>query len=1138
VAVDLACEAPFELGALQVRPALREAQLGSTIQSVEPRIMQVLVVLARNRGRVVSRQELIDHCWGGRIVVDNALNRCIAAIRRMSEACASFTITTVARVGYLLEECATANAEPVSPAPAGSKHERRHVTVLSCNLIRPAGITSRLDPEEWHAIIADYHRATVTAVDQFGGHVARGRADRVVAYFGFPRAREDAAERAVRAGLAIVARLREVNARAVHGIQLSVQVGIHAGVVVVGQSSAGDPEMFGEASDIASLVHAEAAADSVVITRAVHDVVAGIIAVDEHRALQLEGSDAPIQLYRAVSVLAHARGRGRPTRELTPFVGREEQTHLLMTRLNRACDAEGQLVLVSGEPGIGKSRLMAEFKARTDGCTHAWIECGGAALFANTPFYPIAEMLEEGLGWGDEDPVQRVRILEQALEDAGLRLSEAVPLIAEMLNLPIPERYPKLMFAPDQRRKRLFAAVLGWIFSAAREQPLVLVIEDLHWVDPSTLELIQMLAEQGATSQLLLVCTARPEFEPPWASRAHHAVVALNRLSNRETRELVGARVASAQLPLDAIDVVIQRSDGVPLFAEELTRLVLERNGRLGPREIPATLRDSLSARLDRLEHAKGVAQLSAVLGREFSYNLLRALSPMSDAELQSALTKLADADLIYERGMPPDANYQFRHTLIQAAAYEALLKSERRELHARVARTIVDKFPAVADAQPEVLARHWTDAGETENAIAAWTKAAKAARSRQAHREAEEGYRRALELLATLPDSPERDVREMELVSDLGSALQILRGEAAPEAVAALARCRALAEKGATITRQIAVLLQACSQAMVTGNIRDASLLAEQLLELAKRDGNAESLAMAHQSRFFTAFYLGDSLGAEKHFAIWRQLWELGGHGQAYRVRDGLCYASLRALVSGNFDLARERLEEAHAYARKTRDPFEIATTRIYGAFMHTQVAESESAEAAASEGLVATEKLDFSALAAIARVALGCAWSQSGRSRDGVALMRRGVAELIAVDYRLPVPGLLYLLAEGLMFDGAFEEALVTVNDALSFNPQEVAYRPQGLLIRGNLRFELGQSDLAATDFTDAIALSRTTGARLYELRAAMGFSRLLRARGDDQAARDVLAPICNWFSAGVEVLHVRQAKELLAELNTTRA
>jgi class 3 adenylate cyclase/tetratricopeptide (TPR) repeat protein len=1115
---------------MQVRPAVREVQYGGTTQSLEPRIMQVLVVLARNRGRVVSRQDLSDACWDGRIVVDNALNRCIVAIRRLSEACAGFTITTVARVGYLLEESGAVVAEPV--ILTGPKHERRHVTVLSCDLVRPIGITTRLDPEDWRAVVTEYQRATAAAVDRLGGHIARGRRERVLAYFGFPRAREDAAERAVRAGLEIVASLRGVSAREGQETRVSVQIGIHAAVVVVGQNSAGAPEMFGEASEIASHVRSEAAADTVVITRAVRDLVADSITVEEDRALKLDGVDAPVQLYRAVCVVAKPRGR-RASRELMPFVGREEQTQLLVNRLNRARDASGQLVLLRGEAGIGKSRLVAEFKALVQDEPHQWIECGGAALFGNTPFHAVAEMLQEALGWSDEDPAQRVQILEESLEQSGLRLTEAVPLIAEMLNLPIPPRYPPLMFAPDQRRKRLFAAVLGWIFAAARDQPLVLVIEDLHWLDPSTLELIQMLAEQCATARLLLVCTARPEFEPPWAWRGHHALVALNRLSNRETHALVAARAAGGELEPDAIDVVIQRSDGVPLFAEELMCLMLERNGRLGAREIPATLRDSLSERLDRLEHAKGVAQLSAVLGREFSYGLIRALSPMSDSELQSALTKLAEAELIYERGLPPEATYQFRHTLIQDAAYEALLKAERRELHARVARTFTDKFPALAVAQPELLARHWTDAGETENAIAAWTKAATAARSRQAHKEAEEGYRRALELLATLPESPERDVREMELVSDLGSALQILRGEAAPEAVAALARCRALAEKRGTITRQIAVLLQTCLQAMVTGNLRDAALLADQLIELAKREGSEESLAKAHQTRFFACYYLGDSEGAENHFAIWRKIWESGGYAQTYRVRDGLSYASIRALMSGRFDLARERFREASSYARKTGDRFEIAAARTYEAFLHIELAEFECAGAAASDGVSTSEELGFAVLAGIGRVALGCVWAHQDKTHDGVALMRRGVAELIKVDYRLPVPGLLYLLVEGLTLDGAFEDALVAVEDALSFNPQELAYRPEGLLARGNLRFKLGQTDLAVADFTDAIALAQKTGAKLFELRAATGFARLLHARGDSRAARDVLKPICDWFTTGAEVLPVQEAKVLLDEL-----
>lgn len=1127
--VDLAQEPSFALGALHVHAAKRQVEYGASVETLEPRIMQVLVVLARHRGRVVSRQELIDACWDGRIVVKDALNRCISAIRRLSESYPAFTITTVARVGYVLEESASTQPESCGSA------ERRYVTIMCCKLVRAPGTAAPVDPEEWRAIVTDHRRTTQQLIEQFDGHVASAPGSVIVAYFGFPRASEDAAERAVRAALAIIDGIELFNKQSSHPLRLSARIGIHAGSVVASQTTDGTTELFGDAADVATSVQAHVAAGSVAITAAVLELVDDRVECEPYRDLELDG--AHLLLHRVTAV--RSRGRDRSLRPVHVFVGRERELQTLLDRFERTTTSQGQFILVRGEPGIGKSRLIAELQwlLRADGTgarRHRWIECGGAALFAHTPFHTLAEMLLEGLQLQAAEPSTKIDAIERALEDAGLRVVEAVPLIAGLLRVPLPAHYPTPIFSPDERRRRLFAVVLDWLVSASTAEPIILVVEDLHWVDPSTLELVHMLAEQGAHAPLLVVCTARSEFQPPWAARPHHTQLELPRLHRAETRALIRSATTHTELTADAVDAVIERSDGVPLFVEELARFMLEPAAHTQERAIPTTLRDSLCARLDRLDRAKRVVQLCAVLGREFSYQLLRAISTLSDAELRAALSKLADAELILELGVAPDARYRFRHTLIQDAAYEALLKSERRELHARVAAIICEQCPDIAASQPELLARHWTDAGETEHAIAAWTRAASAARARQAHREAEDATRHALALLATLPESAERDVREMELVSELGSALQILRGEAAPEAIAALARCRTLAEKGGNIKRQIAVLLQTASQTIVTGNVRDAALLADHVLELAKRDGSDASLAPAHQMRFFAAHYLGDHERADLHYAAWRRIWEPGGSMQSYRVRDGLTFASLRALFAGYEDVARERFREADAWARGTNDPYEIAGALAYESMMHIQLEEFARAEAAATESLAMCEERGLMTLAAIARTALGRAWTDRGRAPDGLALMQRGIGELIAFDHWLPVPGLKYMFSKACVVDGRYHEALVAADEGLRFNPHELAYRPEGLTTRGAAHYELGHIDLAVRDFIDAIELAQRTRARLSELRAATHLAQLLWARDEVQAARDVLQTIHAWFAGRETMIAVRRASELMQKLN----
>src|ERR1700737_1207931 len=465
-------------------------------------------------------------------------------------------------------------------------------------------------------------------------------------------------------------------------------------------------------------------------------------------------------------------------------------------------------------------------------------------FFQNTPFYAVTEMLRELLAWrGDESAEEQLGQLEARLGLAGLKPDEALPLIAPLLNLPLTAKYPPSALSPEQQRRRLLAALVQWALGAARAQATVIAIEDLHWADPSTLELLQLMVEQGATARLMLLYTARPEFRAQWAPRVHHTQITLNRLSARNVRTMLGEVAAQKALSEETIATVLERTGGVPLFVEELTRAVLESgDAKLTGRQIPVTLHDSLMARLDRLGAGKGVAQVGAVIGRWVSYELLHAAHPLAEADLQGSLRRLADAELIYVRGIPPEASYTFKHALIRDAAYEALLKSRRKDLHQLVARTIDEKFPALKEEHPEVLARHWTEAGETEPAVAEWSRAGKAARARNAFSEARESYRQALALLVTLPESPERDSRELRLMSALLGVLKIIGGYTAPDFVEATAHARKLAEKSGNLTQLVLQVVAMWASANTAGDIPAGTTFADQALDLAQRDGSPAS--------------------------------------------------------------------------------------------------------------------------------------------------------------------------------------------------------------------------------------------------------------------------------------------------------
>jgi class 3 adenylate cyclase len=738
---------------------------------------------------------------------------------------------------------ANVGARDGAPEVPGSRDgERRHLTVLFCDLVGSTAIAAQLDPEQWRETVAGYHRAAAEAITRFDGHVAKYLGDGVMAYFGWPAAHDNDAERAARAGLALLDAIAKLNEQPGHA-KLSARVGIDSGAVVVGEGAGSEADVFGDAPNIAARVQATAAPSTVAISDATHRLVSGLFVVEDRGAQALKGLERPLQLYRVVRP-SGMRGRFAAAGALhgmTPFIGREDELRLLISRWERVREGDGQVVTIVGEAGIGKSRLVQRFREAIAANPYTWLECATAPFFRNTPFYAVADMLQQSFHWdASHDAEHRLAALEASLGLAGLDPKEAVPLIAPLLELPVGTRYPPLSMAPEQQRKRLLATLVAWTFGAARAQPLVIATEDLHWADPSTLELTQLVVEQGATARLLLLYTARSEFHAPWPMRAHHTQINLNRLTSRNVRTMVAQVAAKIALSDETVATVVERTGGVPLFVEELTRAVLESgDAKLTGREIPVTLHDSLMARLDRLGPAKEVIQIGSVIGSEFSYELLHSVYPIAETELQAALRKLTDAELLYVRGIAPDATYQFKHALIRDAAYEALLRSRRKDLHLVVARTIDEKFPSIKETHPEVLARHWTEAGKVDLAIPAWTDAGESAVKRRAYREGEQHYRSAIAVLQSLAESPVRDRRELQLQVALGNLMAATRGFSGAPSAEVHSRIRTLAERGVG-GKSLQVFMGLWSTAAIRGESRAALPLAVEILEIAEELGTA----------------------------------------------------------------------------------------------------------------------------------------------------------------------------------------------------------------------------------------------------------------------------------------------------------
>jgi class 3 adenylate cyclase/tetratricopeptide (TPR) repeat protein len=906
--------------------------------------------------------------------------------------------------------------------------------VLFCDLVGSTAIAAQLDPEHWRETVAGYHRAAAEAITRFDGYVVKYLGDGVMAVFGWPAAHDNDAERAVRAGLAILEAIAKLNEQP--GLtQLSGRVGIDSGTVVIGKGAGIEIDVFGDAANIAARVEAAAAPGTVAIIEATQRLVAGLFIVEDCGAQELKGVERAIRIYCVIRP-SGARGRfdvATAAGGLTPFVGREDELRSLMNRWERAREGDGQVALIIGEAGIGKSRLLRRFREQITGTPHTWVEAGAGEFYQNTPFYPVSEMLRQMLGETPAD--NQFEQLATRLAAAGLKPAEAIPLIAPLLNLPLPPEYPPSALSPDQQRRRLLATLVEWVLGSARAQPLIVATEDLHWADPSTLELIQLLIEQGADARLLLLYTARPEFHAPWPMRAHHTQINLNRLTSANVRTIVAQVAAKIALSDETVATVVERTGGVPLLVEEVTRAVLESgDARLSGREIPATVHDSLMARLDRLGPAKEIIQIGAVIGSEFSYELIHAVHPIAEADLQAALRRLTDVELLYVRGIAPEAIYQFKHALIRDAAYEALLKSRRKELHLTVARTIDERFPGIKEMHPEILARHWTEAGEIGIAIPYLQLAGERALTRSAMVEAERQYRAALELLNRLPEDARRERVELALQLAYGRALWGTRGWAHSESHLAFTRAQKLAEKLGENRQLITVLHSLVVSASTRGQTRLAQELGERALRLAESSGQRALVCSSHQFLGFQAMFRANFKEAQRHPDL-----SLGFYNEAdFRVgysdsRTAVsCVLPIVALHLGFPDRARQLAAEALSLAEHMGRPYDLAFVHMNACTLFFFLREPETLRVRADAMRRFADELPF--FRGYIDSWTGEALFMQGKVAEGMALVRRGTTFWQSIGFRLTRPRDLRLEAEFCAEEGRLDDALAILDNALS--------------------------------------------------------------------------------------------------------
>jgi class 3 adenylate cyclase/predicted ATPase len=1026
--------------------------------------------------------------------------------------------------------------------------ERRHLTVLFCDLVGSTRIATQLDPEEWREIVASYHRATAEAITRYSGNVAKYLGDGVMAYFGWPEAHENDGERAARASLAILENISKLNDGSAHP-KLTARIGIDSGPVVVGVGAGKEADVFGDTPNIAARLQATAAPGTVLITAATHRLISGLFVVEALGPRILKGVTASPEVFRVVRPTG-VRGRLRAARGLTPFVGREEELRLLLSRWERTREGEGQMALIIGEPGIGKSRLVTEFHDRIRDTPHIWMESAGEQFFENSPFHAIIEMLTEWLQLQSASAEEQFQGLERALASAGLKVADVAPLIADLLQLPAGERYSTSTLTAEEKRRRLLAALAEWVLGAARLQPLVMVVEDLHWLDPSTIELQQLLVEQGATVPLMLLYTARPEFRARWPMRTHHSQMVLNRLSSRNVREMIALVAARNALVSESVEAVVERTGGVPLFVEELTRAVLEGgSARVTGREIPATLHDSLMARLDRLGPAKEVVQIGAVLGSEFSYGLLHAVHPIPDEDLQRAIQSATDAELVYMRGIPPDATYQFKHALIRDTAYEALLRSRRKELHSTIADVLTKQFPDKATSAPELLAHHFTEAGLIPQAIPQWHRAGQRASQRSAHAEAVSHFNKGLELLKNLPVGPERNEQELALQIALAPSVMIISGHGSAEAEEVHMRARALCEQGAATPELFRVLSGLWTVYLVQGKLQIARELGEQLLALAQPLRNPLFLLAAHEALGTALLWLGSFTQARAHLEQGIALYDPSKrrvHG--FRAVqdpgvDCISFSAMALCFLGYPEQGVKRIAEAVDLARQLAQPFSVAYALTHAALVHHMCRDVEAAKQWAEAAIAVISEHEFRNFAAIPMVVRGWALAELGQADDAVAQIRQGLDLWKRSRSGINWPHFLIVLAEALGRTGRAEAGLRELPEALAMVDRNAErwWEAEVYRVKAELTLQIqdhgssAQVDKEAEAcFLKAIEIAHQQNAKSWQLRATTRLARLLAKQGRRDEARNMLAEIYNWFTEGFDTTDLKEAKALLEELS----